>query len=195
MRAFSARRVIVYPLFLADGYFGRVRLAQALEERRQNDDGRTVHVLPPLGLDLGLADLVIARVIAAQSPAAALSPLNLILLAHGSRIDPASRTATERLAGNIAARGCFRTVRCAFLDESPSLYEAAADLASPLVVFGLFAGDGMHGAEDVPRLIADLGRPEVVFAGTIANLAGVDTLIAAAAARAESSQAVLGPAG
>jgi sirohydrochlorin cobaltochelatase len=195
MRAFSARRIVVYPLFLADGYFTRVRLAQVLDDARREGDGRLVQVLPPLGLDTGLADLVSARAIAARGPVGGPAPINLILLAHGSSTDPASRTATECLAASIARRPGFRTVRCAFLDEPPSLGQATAGLPAPLMVFGLFAGDGMHGAEDVPRLLADLGRPDVAFAGTIASLDGIERLIATAVARAECSQVVCEAAG
>jgi sirohydrochlorin cobaltochelatase len=183
IRTFAARRIIVYPLFLSEGYFSRVRLAQALDAAWREDRHRVFHVLPPLGLDPGFADVVAQRVVAAQPPGSVLSAVNLILIAHGSTTNPASRIATQRLATEIRSRSGFRSVRCAFLDEPPSLHEANSSLPPPLTVVGLFAGDGRHASLDVPRLIAKLARDDVVFAGTMASLNGVERLVAAAVAR------------
>jgi len=182
IRAFAARRIIVYPLFLSEGYFIRVRLAQALDLAWRKDRRRVFHVLPPLGLDPGFADLVAEQVAAAQPPGSMLSAVNLILVAHGSTTNPGSRIATQRVAAGIRARSLFRSVRCAFLDEPPSLREASWNLPPPLTIVGLFAGDGRHASLDLPRLIAKLHRV-VVFAGTMASLDGVDDLVAAAVAR------------
>ena len=57
--ALAAPRIIVYPLFASSGYFTRDRLVQLLDEA--NEEGRDVEVLPPLGLDPGLPDLVVDR--------------------------------------------------------------------------------------------------------------------------------------
>ena len=48
-----ARRIIVYPLFVSSGYFTRDRLVQLLDEANRRD--REIEVLPPLGLDPGMA--------------------------------------------------------------------------------------------------------------------------------------------
>jgi sirohydrochlorin ferrochelatase len=109
---------------------------------------------------------------------------NVILLAHGSSGDGASREATAHLANEVRRHLRFRDARIALLEESPSLPEAARDLSGPVIVFGLFAGDGMHGAEDAPRLVAALGRADAVFAGTITSLDGIADLVAAAVGRA-----------
>ena len=49
------------------------------------------------------------------------------------------------------------------------------------IVLGLFAGGGLHGAEDAPCLVAALGRSDVSYAGTLTGLDGIDDVIAAAA--------------
>jgi len=183
IRAFTAPQIIVYPLFLSEGYFSRVRLTRALDAAWRKDRRRVFHVLPPLGLDPGFADLVMQRVAVAQAPKSLLSGVNLILVAHGSTTNSASRIATQRLAAEIRARSTFRTVRCAFLDEPPSLREASSNLPPPLTIVGLFAGDGRHGSLDVPRLIAKLDRDDVVFAGTMASLDGVESLVPEAVGR------------
>jgi sirohydrochlorin ferrochelatase len=190
----SARRILVYPLFMSHGYFTRIRLGRALDAARRGVAGVSLHVLPPLGLDPGLPDLIVAQVTAALAPLPEPSEASLVLLAHGSSSDPASRGATEQVASRIARRKCFRSVRCAFLDEAPRLPEVVAGLPAPIAVFGLFAGDGMHGGEDAIRLIAALDRPDAVLAGTVVRLDGVERLIAAAVVRALHDRAGRQPA-
>jgi hypothetical protein len=68
----------------------------------------------------------------------------------------------------------------ALLGEAPSLAQTTSDLTGPIFVLGLFAGDGIHGVRDAARLVAELDRPEAMFAGTIANLDGVERLVASA---------------
>jgi hypothetical protein len=88
-------------------------------------------------------------------------------------------------------------VRTALLEEPPSLREAASDLSGPIIIFGLFAGEGMHGGGDAPQLVEDLGRSDTVFAGTISQLDGIADVVAAAVARAIEGEkgAVIGRAG
>lgn len=50
----------------------------------------------------------------------------------------------------------------------------------PAVVVGMFLGEGMHGASDAPGLIAELNRNDVVYAGVIGNVAGIEDLVAGA---------------
>lgn len=45
---------------------------------------------------------------------------------------------------------------------------------------GRFSGEGLHGARDAPRLIAQLRRGDIVYAGVIANTPGVADLISSA---------------
>ena len=49
---------------------------------------------------------------------------------------------------------------------------------------GMFSGEGMHGASDAPRLIAELNRNDVVYAGVIGNVAGIEDLVARSVAEA-----------
>lgn len=172
----AARRVVVYPLFAANGYFTRDRLVSILDEA--NGQGRVIELLPPLGLDRGLPALIAdrARIIAAAN-GFAQKEFNVVLLAHGSRRNPASREATEWVAAEVARLGVCRRVKAAFLEERPSLEEAAATCPGPTVVVGMFSGEGLHGARDAPRLIAGLGRPEVAYAGVIGNAPGIEDLV------------------
>jgi sirohydrochlorin cobaltochelatase len=184
-RALRAREIIVYPLFLSDGYFTRTRLPEMLNEALRADRPRTIRMLPPIGLDPAVVPLLIEKLVStAESRCWAPWQVSVIFLAHGSTKDPASRTAAERIATSVALRGTFRTTRVALLEEPPALRQATSGLAGPIIVFGLFAGEGMHGTGDAPRLVQELGRPDAVFAGTLAELEGVADLVAAAVARA-----------
>jgi sirohydrochlorin cobaltochelatase len=69
----------------------------------------------------------------------------------------------------LRALNRFSAVRSAFLEEEPSLEHVIKRMPGPAVVAGLFAGQGLHGAEDVPRLIAGLRRPNVAFAGNVGS--------------------------
>ena len=181
--ALTAPRVMVYPLFASSGYFTRDRLVQLLDEA--NAEGRDVEVLPPLGLDPGLPDLVLDRATTvACASGFAPEASTVILLAHGSRRNTASREATEQVARAIEGRAGFRSVGIALLEERPFLDEAAALVQGPAIVVGMFSGEGMHGASDAPRLIADLNRNDVVYAGVIGNIAEIEDLVARAVVEA-----------
>ncbi len=183
LAALGERDVVVYPLFLSDGYFTRIRLPQLLEQAVR-PGRRTVRILPPLGLDPGLPALIVDHLAGvARSRDLVPQSLGVILLAHGSTKDAASRACAEQIAAAVHGRASFRDVRVALLEEPPSLSEAAADLAAPIIVLGLFAGEGLHGAADAPQLVDALGR-DAAYAGTVGVLEGLDDVVAAAVARA-----------
>lgn len=176
--------MLVYPLFLSDGYFTRTLLPRQLEEAGAFGRGRATCVLAPLGLDPALAGLILDRagtVARAQGWPAART--DLVLLAHGSSNNPASRAATERIAAGLASRRVFAHVRPAFLEEAPRLENAVATSRMHAVVVGLFAGEGLHGGKDVPQLIAELTRPDVAFAGNVGGFDALPDMIAAAIRR------------
>ncbi|MEZ5785619.1 MAG: CbiX/SirB N-terminal domain-containing protein [Xanthobacteraceae bacterium] len=175
----SSYDLLVYPLFLSDGYFTRKLLPRQLEEAGAFGRGRATCLLPPLGLDPALADLMLDEAAAAAHHQSwPTFHTNLVLLAHGSSNNPASRLATEQMAEMLAARAVFARVRVAFLEEPPSLQDAVSRLSEPVVVVGLFAGDGLHGGGDAPRLIAEIGRSDVVSAGNIGGFAALPDIIA-----------------
>ena len=179
LSSLGARKIIVYPLFASSGYFTRDRLVQLLDEANAQD--RAIEILPPLGLDPGLPDLVLGRVRqVARENGFASKVTSLVLLAHGSRRNPASRQATELVAGEIARRGVVREVRAAFLEETPFLEQAVRSIEGAVIVMGMFSGEGLHGARDAPRLIAQLRRRDIVYVGVIGNAPGIADVISGA---------------
>lgn len=164
-RSLTAPRLLVYPLFLSAGYFTGVRLPQLLAQDPRARAHR-LRILPPLGLDPGFPDVVAARAErAAASRGHAPEKATVVLLAHGSSKDAGSRTATRHIAAALRQLGRFAAVCDAYLEEPPSLAEAVSRLSGPLVIVGLFAGEGLHGADDMTRLLGETGRAGVCHAG------------------------------
>jgi len=174
---FTARRVVVYPLFASNGYFTRDRLVQLIDEAGGN--AREIEILPPLGHDPGLPALVVDHIrrAALESGVAPLGS-TAVLLGHGSRRNPASREATEWIAREIAKYEVCRDVAVAFLEQRPCLEETARSVAGPAIVVGIFSGEGLHGARDAPRLVAQLGRKDVFYSGVIGSAPGIEKVVA-----------------
>ncbi|MDQ2081342.1 CbiX/SirB N-terminal domain-containing protein [Xanthobacteraceae bacterium Astr-EGSB] len=188
LAGFATGEVVVYPLFLSDGYFARRRLPQLIESGQEASAARRrVHVLPPLGVDPALVDLVADEARrTADSAHMAAAAVTLVLLAHGTPRDPASRQAAEVMVQRLAATRRFYDVCPAFLEEPPSLAQALDRISGPVVVVGLFAGEGLHGGDDAPQLVREAVRADVVFAGNVGTFTGIADVIAAAVRRAST---------
>jgi sirohydrochlorin cobaltochelatase len=182
--ALLSRYVVVYPLFLSDGYFTRVALLRLVEQAKQDDVTRAISVLPPLGLEPALADVIADEAVAAARCRGNLPvETSIVLLAHGSKQDQGSRMAAELLADRLRQRQCFCNTRVALLEEAPSLADAIEGLDGPIIVVGLFAGEGLHGADDARRLVVELKRDDVVQIGPVGTFAGIEKVIVSAVTR------------
>jgi sirohydrochlorin cobaltochelatase len=187
--ALLSRDVVVYPLLLSDGYFTRVTLPRLVEQAKQHDPTRAISILPPLGLEPALAGVIADEAMAAARSRANLpAETSIVLLAHGSKQDQASRMAAELLADRLRQRQCFYDTRIALLEEAPSLADAIQGVDGPVIVVGLFAGEGMHGADDARRLVAELKRDDVIQIGPVGTFAGVETVIVSAVARHKAAK-------
>ena len=172
--------IILYPLFMADGYFGSTVLKRLLEGAGRMRQG-SITVLPPLGLDPAIADLVVAEAASAMTlQGMPMDQVTLVLLAHGSRRSRNSASAAEQVAANARAHRLFAGVRVSFLDEPPSLEKTVSEISGPVAVVGLFSGEGLHGGNDTMRLMSQLGRKDAIYVGNVGSLAGIEKLIATA---------------
>lgn len=156
-------RILVLPLFMSDGY----QVNRVLPTRLGPAGGAPLTICPPLGRHSGLPRLVADL---AQEVRRARGwrdgGWDILLAAHGSIRDPASRHATEALAGQLMDLPGLRWLRTGYLEEPPYLTAIAAQLDRPTVVVGLFAADGGHAAEDVPTALLG-AMPPVVYSGAI----------------------------
>jgi len=178
LAALGAAPVAVYPHFMTNGWFVSSRIPERLAAAGRSD----CPVLEPLGLDPGIAALCLR---AARDGARdhGLDPASttLLLAAHGSPSDPRPAVVTRAVAAHLAGAGAFRAVAVGFVDEAPSIAEAARASGANLCLPFFSARNG-HVIEDVPALLAEGG-----FAGVLLDPIGehpaVPRLIAAALRR------------
>lgn len=165
---------LIYPLFMAEGWFTRTALP-----RRLAAAGTTARQLPAFGTDPALADLVAeAALIGARAAGLSLHQTTLLLAAHGSPTSTASETATRALAATLATRHAFAAVTLGFLEQPPFLTDAARNLA-PALCLPLFAQRAGHVARDLPAALAEAG-----FTGPLLPAIGEHPATAALIARA-----------
>ncbi len=115
----------------------------------------------------------------AVPPGFAPSSSRLLIVGHGSKLGPASATATRKVATRVALARRFASVTTAFLEEEPFLDDALRASSLPTIVAGFFFGEGLHGSDDVQETIAETGA-NAVYAGVIGNSPAIAPLIAAA---------------
>lgn len=176
----SAQRVVVCPMFMAEGYFLRIATDRLRKAAMQDGRSRMIDILPALGVDPALAEIAAARAAATASERGfALAETALALVAHGSLREKASQTATDVLVERVRQLGPFETVLGAFLEQSPSLSEALSGHAGPTVVVGLFVGNGLHGQADLQRLMGTLPANRAAFAGNVGAWPDIADLVAA----------------
>ncbi len=145
-------RPMIYPFFMAEGYFTGEVLPRRLRE--MHPDARQ---LPAFGSDPELPRLVSEAALAGARDAG-LRPeaTELLLAAHGSQVSPASRLATLKLAEILAAASPFRAVVTGFIEEAPFLTAAARGLGDAICL-PLFTLNAGHVVDDVPEALAEAG--------------------------------------
>jgi sirohydrochlorin ferrochelatase len=160
-------RVRICPLFTSDGYYVRQAIPARLGITDSGGDavGRRYAIMSPTGLSARLPQIVSANALAAARDAGIVpGDARLLVVAHGSSKDAASRHATEALAAAIRGGNGCAAVDTAYLEEPPLLADQLARLPGPLVVAGFFIGEGMHGAEDMRLAVAQAGRDDICLA-------------------------------
>lgn len=164
--------VIIYPLFMSKGYFVREEIPEMLDAdatscQRKADE---VKILEPVGLSPSLpkivAELAISTAEASSLPKEAFS---LLLVAHGSKHDGASREAALKLVTALRHVGIFVGVEPAFLEEEPFLEQQLMNIDGPTIAVGIFAGEGMHGGVDLPNAVKASGRTDILVSLPLAR--------------------------
>lgn len=159
----------IYPLFMSDGYYVKRAIPERLGIENGHDNaGRAVTFARPLGLDAALPGLV-ADMAAAAAAKAGHDPedTHLLIVAHGSSKSGESADAARAVAARVAGLAPFAAVDTCFLEEEPYLDAALAGVPGPAVLLGLFAGEGMHAAEDLPLALEKSGRTDVALAPSL----------------------------
>lgn len=186
---------IVYPLFMADGWFTQTHLPDRLS-RAQAAMGVVAapwHFAEPFGLDAGVQDLTItlARE-AAQACGRRPAEMSILLAAHGSSRSAAPSDVAHAMAARIAAEAGFARVAAGFIDQAPQVLHLAAEFRAPDVVLPFFAAKGGHVTDDLPRALAQAGSDARLLEPVGLDLR-VPGLIACALRRAWAASGRPGP--
>ena len=149
---------VVFPMFMAGGWFTRVHLPGQLAAAGAVD----WRVLEPFGCLEAVQDLAVQ--VAVETGAA-----EVILAAHGSFKSPVPAAIAGRVAGMIAARGL--RVGCGFIDQEPRL-AGLRGFGAGTVCLPFFAAGGGHVTDDIPAALAEAG-----FEGRILPALGLDARV------------------
>lgn len=166
---------LVYPMFMAGGWFTRTEVP-----RRMGLEGAShwTH-LDPFGLDPAVQELGVTLV---QEAAKGQDPAEtpVLIAAHGSGRSRAPAEVAQTMAARLQAAG-FTHTKAYFIEEEPFL-ATATGYGPGSVCLPFFAAEGGHVTDDLPQ---DLGRAG--FGGICLPPLGLDPrvpgLIAAALRR------------
>jgi len=82
------------------------------------------------------------------------SDVAALLAAHGNRNNPQNARQAKALARAIADNSNGIAVKAAFIEEPPLISDWQADTdRQHLIVLPFLIGGGLHGAEDVPKMV------------------------------------------
>ena len=157
---------LVFPMFMAGGWFTRVQIPAKLAEAGT----MRWRILEPFGCTTALHDLCVTLVREAGAD-------QVLLAAHGSFKSSVPSDIARHVAGRIATEAGVR-VEVGFIDQSPQL-SSLTGFGPGAVCLPFFAAEGGHVTEDIPKALAETG-----FQGRILPPVGLDSrvpgLIAAA---------------
>lgn len=142
-RAVDPEPGLVYPMFMAGGWFTQTELP-----RRMALEGADWRHLPPFGLDPAVQDLAVTL----AQEAARGAPV--LVAAHGSGRSRAPAEVAEALALRLTAEG--HAAKAFFIEEAPFIAEAKGYGPDSLCL-PFFAASGGHVTEDLPQALEAAG--------------------------------------
>ena len=144
---------LVYPMFMAGGWFTR----EQLPGRMAAAGAVGWEYLPPFGVDMAVQGLCMAM---AREAAAALgltpAGCDILLAAHGSGRSPAPAHVANAMAARLRQEVGFRRAEAYFIDQSPRIATARGFGAAALCL-PFFAAKGGHVAVDLPQALTEAG--------------------------------------
>ncbi|WP_204115864.1 sirohydrochlorin chelatase [Shimia biformata] len=141
----------IYPLFMSKGWF----VSHALRARLGTRD---LVLTDPLGLDPALPDLgaqaIMAEAMRRNWP---IGEVRVVLAAHGSGRSDKAAEAAYRFRDQLAAIIECHSIDVGFVEQAPSIAEAATDMGRTALCLPLFACDGDHVQDDIPSALESAG--------------------------------------
>ena len=167
---------LIYPFFMAEGFFTGTLLPRRLKEAGATGATQTA----PFGIDPALPALMARVALAAANGTAAQT--NLLIAAHGSKVSRTSADSTHAMVASLGPLTGFNRILAGFVEEAPFLADQARDLGHGICL-PFFALEAGHVVGDIPDAMEEAG-----FQGPILPPIGqhpdVPALIAAALIRA-----------
>ena len=176
----GAQNPLVYPVFMAPGWFTDVCLPERL--------GSTpVRQMAPLGLDPSLPALVHSELEAMLAGRGqSVHDTAVVVAAHGSPSHPENGAAVRRFAQAFQNRAKPRSLDLGFIEEPPYLHNVA-HVPKPAACVPFFAIAAGHVLDDVPRALSRAGFVGSVLPPMI-GYRGLPILIAEALLRETTKQ-------
>lgn len=142
---------LIYPFFMAEGFFTRRQLPARLAAAGRADAVQ----LPAFGHDPGMAALLARTSTTAAQTHGLPETATLLLAAHGSQVSRASATRTEETASALRQLTRFN-VATGYVEEAPFLHDAAR-IPGPALCLPFFATRAGHVSTDVPEALEQAG--------------------------------------
>lgn len=145
----SGPRGVVFPMFMAGGWFTRVHLPAKLRAA----GGPEWQVLEPFGCNPALHDLVVevvAQALAGQAQA------EVLVAAHGSFKTSVPSDIANHLAAKLKSALGLTRCEAAFIDQAPQLSQVQG-FGAHAICLPFFAAQGSHVTDDIPSALAAAG--------------------------------------
>ena len=170
---------LIYPFFMAEGFFTGTLLPRRLAEAGIANARQT----PPFGVDPALPDLM-ARVALEAAHEAGITPASsaLLVAAHGSKVSRTSADSTHAMVAALGPLTGFNRILAGFVEETPFLADQARALGAGICL-PFFALEAGHVVGDIPDAMEEAGFQGPILP-PIGQHADVPALIAAALLRA-----------
>ncbi len=164
-------RGVVFPMFMAGGWFTRIHLPAKLRAA----GGADWLVLEPFGCNPDLHDLAVDVV--TQAIAGHPKP-EVLVAAHGSFKTSVPSDIANHLAAKLKSALGLARCEAAFIDQSPQLSHVQG-FAPDAICLPFFAAKGSHVTEDIPTALTAAG-----FTGRVLPPLGLHPQVPALVARA-----------
>jgi sirohydrochlorin cobaltochelatase len=157
VQGLRAKKVVVVPWFLANGYFTTKILKREFVDTLDVE----CRLTEPIGMRSEILSHFRKRaerllLVKNWKP----NQVSLLVASHGTPLHAGSRVAAVDLAERLAKDG-YRAARAVFLEEEPRIADWKVLIQEgPVVVLPHFLAGGLHGSEDVPELLGISGAGE-----------------------------------
>ena len=151
-------KIFIVPNFISEAHFTQTVIPRELnlDGPITHRDGKTIHYCKPTGSHPAMTSVLLKRA-AETAPNLPAQKTSLLLVGHGTPLNPRSADAVKLQASLIAARSIYaEVIPCTMepMDSVPLVSDWAALTSQPnVVVIPFFISDGLHSYQDIPLLL------------------------------------------